>query len=76
MVFVHVAKLRLRFLGFAIAAYVPLMMAMIVTGAVGNWLGEVALDRTPEKRYRLVLKVFLTGPTIELLAPPDQAGWW
>jgi uncharacterized membrane protein YfcA len=78
MVFVHIAKLvAFGFLGFAIAAYVPLMAAMIATGALGNWLGEVALDRTSEKRYRLVLKAFLTVLAIELLIrAASQAGWW
>ena len=78
MVFVHISKLiAFGFLGFAIAAYIPLMMAMIVTGAVGTWLGELALDRTPEKRYRLILKVILTALAIELLArAASQAGWW
>ena len=33
------------YLGFAISAYLPLMIAMIATGAVGNWLGEEALAR-------------------------------
>lgn len=78
MIFVHIAKLiAFGFLGFAIAAYVPLMAAMIATGAVGNWLGEVALDRTPEKRYRLILKLILTALAIELLLrAASQAGWW
>ena len=31
---------------------VPLMVAMIATGAVGNWIGEVALHRTTERRLR------------------------
>jgi len=78
MVFVHCAKLAaFGFLGFAIAAYVPLMTAMIVTGAIGNWLGEVALERTPEKRYRFVLKMILTALAIELLVRAAAgAGWW
>ncbi len=78
MVFVHIAKLAaFGFLGFAIAAYVPLMVAMVATGAVGNWLGEVALGKTSEKRYRLVLKLFLTVLAIELLIrAAGQAGWW
>lgn len=68
MVFVHIAKLAaFGFLGFAISAYLPLMAAMIVTGAVGNWLGELALHRTSEKRYRTVLKLFLTVLALNLL---------
>ena len=38
MIFVHTAKmLAFGFLGFAIAAYLPLMFFMIVAGAAGNW---------------------------------------
>ena len=48
------------FLGFAIGRYVPLMAAMIATGAVGNWLGERALDRMGEKNFRLVFRTILT----------------
>lgn len=78
MIFVHTAKLMaFGFLGFTIVAYVPLMVAMIVTGGLGTWLGEAALDRTSEKRYRRVLKLFLTTLAVELLIrAAGQAGWW
>ncbi len=36
------------------------MAAMIATGAIGNWIGEVALLRTSEQRFRLVLQIALT----------------
>lgn len=53
------------------------MVAMIVTGGLGTWLGEAALDRTSEKRYRRVLKLFLTTLAVELLIrAAGQAGWW
>ncbi len=69
MIFVHIAKLvAFGFLGFAISAYLPLMAAMILAGAAGNWLGEVALAHTSEKRYRLMLKIFLTVLALQLLA--------
>ena len=46
MTITHIAKLvAFGFIGFAIGSFVPLMAAMIATGAVGNWLGEVALHR-------------------------------
>src|SRR5262249_43523324 len=49
----HVAKLvAFGFLGFAIGRYVPLMAAMIATGAVGNWMGE--------QNFRLVFRTILT----------------
>src|SRR5215510_11880907 len=57
----HVAKLvGFGFLGFAIGRYIPLMAAMIATGAVGNWLGERALDRMSERAFRIVFRAILT----------------
>ena len=68
MVFVHIFKLvAFGFLGFAISAYLPLMIAMIATGGVGNWLGEEALARTSEKRFRLFLKLFVTALAVDLV---------
>src|SRR5262249_5133399 len=68
MTITHIAKLvAFGFIGFAIASFVPLMAAMIATGAVGNWLGEVALHRTTEQRFRLVFQVVLTLLGLRLL---------
>lgn len=68
MIFVHVAKLlAFSVIGFTITAYLPLIAVMIAAGAVGNWLGEVALHHLPEKRYRLTLKIFLTVLAVQLL---------
>ena len=68
MISVHVFKLvAFGFLGFAISAYMPLMIAMIATGAVGNWLGEEALARTSEQRFRLLLKIFVTILALDLV---------
>src|SRR5207237_8634833 len=47
MMVTHIAKIAaFGFIGFAIGSYAPLMAAMILAGAVGNWVGEVALLRT------------------------------
>ncbi len=44
MMGVHILKLiAFAALGFSVWDYVPLIVAMVTTGAVGNWLGEVAL---------------------------------
>jgi uncharacterized membrane protein YfcA len=78
MISVHIAKLlAFSFIGFAIGAYLPLMVAMIATGAVGNWVGEVALARTQERRFRLILRVVLTLLALQLLyrAVSDSALW-
>jgi uncharacterized membrane protein YfcA len=76
MVFVHIAKMAaFGVIGFTIGAYVPLMAAMIAAGAAGNWLGEEALHRTTEWRFRLILKLFLTVLGLQLLWSAARAGW-
>lgn len=68
MMITHIAKIAaFGFIGFAIGSYVPLMAAMIATGAVGNWVGEVALLKTSERSFRVVLQVALTLLGLQLL---------
>ena len=78
MMFSHLAKLvAFGFIGFAIGRYVPLIVAMIATGAVGNWFGEVALLRTKEQHFRLVLQLALTILGLRLLwSAARGAGWF
>lgn len=78
MTIVHVSKLvAFGFIGFAIGSFVPLMAAMIVTGAAGNWLGEVALHHVTERRFRIVFQVVLTVLGLRLLwSAASGAGWW
>ena len=41
MLISHTAKVAaFGFIGFAIGSFVPLMAAMVLAGAAGNWLGE------------------------------------
>ena len=58
-------------------SFAPLMAAMIVTGALGNWLGERALSHTSERRFRVVLQLALTALALRLIwtAVPDL-GWF
>jgi uncharacterized membrane protein YfcA len=77
MTIAHLAKIAaFGVIGFAIGRYVPLMVAMIATGAVGNWVGEMALLRTSERRFRLVLQLALTLLGLRLLwSAAHGAGW-
>jgi uncharacterized protein len=78
MLIAHIAKLvAFGFIGFAIGSFVPLMAAMILTGALGNWLGELALDYTSEVRFRLILQLVLTALGLRLIwmAVPEL-GWF
>ena len=78
MLIAHIAKLAaFGFIGFAIGSFVPLMVAMVLTGALGNWLGEVALDYTSEVRFRLVLQLVLTALGLRLIGMAvPELGWF
>jgi uncharacterized membrane protein YfcA len=68
MTITHIAKLgAFVFVGFAVGSFAPLMAAMIVTGAAGNWLGQLALHHTSERSFRLLLQVTLTALALRLL---------
>jgi len=74
MTITHIAKIAaFGFIGFAIGSYVPLMAAMIASGAIGNWVGEVALLKTSEKSFRMVLQVALTLLGLRLLWSAAQS---
>jgi len=77
MLFSHLAKLAaFGFIGVAIGSFLPLMAAMIVAGAAGNWLGEIALMRTSEQRFRLIFQLVLTALALRLLwSAAAGAGW-
>jgi uncharacterized membrane protein YfcA len=78
MMFTHIAKIAaFGIIGFAVGSYIPLMGAMIAAGAVGNWFGEVALLRTKEQHFRLVLQLALTILGLQLLwRAAHSAGWF
>jgi uncharacterized membrane protein YfcA len=77
MAITHIAKLAaFGFIGFAIGSFIPLMAAMIAGGALGNWIGEAALHRTSERRFRLILQFVLTALALRLLwSAARHAGW-
>ncbi len=77
MAIAHVLKLvAFAFIGFAVASFIPLMAAMIAGGALGNWLGEIALHRTTERRFRLIFQIVLTALGLRLLwGAARGAGW-
>ncbi len=71
----HTLKLlAFTFVGLTIGAYLPLMVGMIATGAVGNWLGERALLKMPEERFRLIFQICLTVLGLRLLWMAAQTG--
>jgi len=78
MTIAHVAKLAaFGFLGFAIGRFIPLMAAMIATGALGNWLGERALNHVSERGFRLVFRSILTLLGLRLIwLAITELGWF
>ena len=77
MAITHVAKLvAFGFLGFAVGRYVPLMAGMVLTGAIGNWIGERALDRFSEGNFRWVFRSILTLLGLRLIwVAVTELGW-
>ncbi|MFN3892184.1 MAG: sulfite exporter TauE/SafE family protein [Beijerinckiaceae bacterium] len=75
MTSVHILKLiAFAAIGFSIWDYVPLIVAMVATGTVGNWLGEAALARTSERKFRLILQIGLTILALRLVWNALAAG--
>ncbi len=68
MIMVHGLKVvTFGVLGFAFAAYVPLLAAMIAAGYFGNWAGKHLLDRMPEALFRRVFQIALSLLALRLL---------
>lgn len=64
----HVTKIAaFGLLGIAVGAYIPLILAMICSAALGSWIGGKALSRVPEKLFRAVFRILLTLLALRLL---------
>ncbi|MBB43628.1 MAG: hypothetical protein CMM44_07685 [Rhodospirillaceae bacterium] len=64
----HITKL-LAFgaLGVAFSAYLPLIIAMIGCGVLGNYIGKYLLNKIPEQWFRLTFKLLMTALAIRLI---------
>lgn len=77
MTMVHLCKLvAFGFLGFAMWAYAPLIVAMIAGAWVGNWLGGKTLDRMKERDFRLIFKLLLTALALRLVWVAAKSQGW
>ena len=73
----HVAKLLVfGVIGFSVGAYAPLIIVMVSGAVLGNWIGGHALNRIPEKTFRLVFKILLTLLALRLLIGGLIASGW
>jgi uncharacterized membrane protein YfcA len=54
-------------LGFAFAAYLPLVVALVLTGFGGTAIGSRLLVKVPERVFRIGFKVVLTIVALDLI---------
>ena len=54
-------------LGFAFAAYLPLILAMVASGFAGTALGSRLLVKVPERIFRIGFKLVLTVVALDLI---------
>lgn len=55
------------FLGFVLVEWLPLIIAMIISGLAGTWMGRHLLKRLPESTFKRVFKGVLTVLALRLL---------
>lgn len=61
MVVQHGLKiLAFGLLGFAYAAWLPMLLAMVASGFAGTLAGTLALDNVPERLFRVAFKITMT----------------
>lgn len=64
----HLSKIAVYVaLGFVMAPWLPLVLAMIVSGVGGTFVGSHLLERLPEQVFRLGLRLLLTLIALDLL---------
>lgn len=68
MTIVHIAKLAaFGLLGVSFGEYWPLIAAMIATSFIGTYIGKFALDRIPERIFRIAIQTMLTVLALRLI---------
>lgn len=77
MVFQHGLKiLAFGALGFAFAQWVPMLIAMIVSGLVGTYVGTRLLDNLPDKIFRLGFRVTMVLLSLQMIWGALQSFWF
>jgi uncharacterized membrane protein YfcA len=68
MSFQNTAKIAaFVFYGFAFAAYLPLILAMVASGFVGTLVGSRLLNKMPETAFRYGFRILITILALDLL---------
>lgn len=68
MTFQHSLKaIVFTMVGFSFWQWLPLVVAMIISGAIGTWLGLKLLNQIPVDKFKLAFKVILSLLAVRLL---------
>ncbi|GAA6184612.1 sulfite exporter TauE/SafE family protein [Aliiglaciecola sp. 2_MG-2023] len=68
MTFQHCLKaLVFGAIGFAFWDWLPLIIAMVLSGTIGTWLGIKLLKRLPAERFKFIFKIVLTLMSVQLI---------
>lgn len=54
-------------LGFAFGPYIPLLIGLVLFSFLGSYAGKLALNRLPERIFRIALRATLTVLSLQLL---------
>lgn len=73
----HITKLvAFGFVGMAVGAYTPLIVLMVAGTVLGNWIGQHALNRIPERLFRQIFQILLSLLALRLLiGAANELGW-
>lgn len=63
-------------LGFSLATYLPLIIAMVATAFLGNIFGRAVLNRLPEQLFRRIFQIVLTLLALRLLYTGISTSDW
>ena len=68
MTFQHLLKVIFFGLaGFGGAAYLPLLVSLLLSGVIGTWVGRHALNKLNERLFRRIMRWVLTALAAQLL---------
>ncbi|RBP80039.1 sulfite exporter TauE/SafE family protein [Marinomonas rhizomae] len=64
----HILKIGVfKVAGFSLAAWLPLLACMVISGAIGTWIGLRLLKRIPDKRFHQIFNIVLTLMALRLI---------
>jgi uncharacterized membrane protein YfcA len=53
--------------GFPLEAWLPLLACMVISGAVGTWVGLRLLKRMPDRYFHRIFNIVLTLMALRLI---------